>query len=109
MKKNIIESPFLPAAKKKVCSHLKDIVCELEQNGTVFDWRTGIISDKSDGNILLSETDIDFDLVNDTFNIPNYINMDKSRGLIFCKKCWCSIQKKTKGKIFNSSIQPTYK
>lgn len=106
MKIDIVESPFKPATKKTVCSHLAPIVDLLEKNGTKFDWVTGIIPDKAAGNILLSESDIDFDLIKNGVNVPEYINLYSSRELIFCKKCWCAIEKKEPGKVFNSSVQP---
>lgn len=106
MKIDIVESPFKPATRKAVCSHLAPIVDMLEKNGVGFDWVTGVIPDKAAGNILLSESDIDFRLIEDSFNIPDYINVDSSRNLIFCKKCWCAVEKKQLGKVYNSSIQP---
>ncbi len=109
MKIDIIESPFKPATRKATCSHLAPITDLLEKHGAVFDWNTGLIPDKSAGNILLSESDIDFDLIINNVNIPNYINLDSSRELIFCNKCWCAIEKKVPEKVYNSSIQPKQK
>ena len=106
MKIDIIESPFYPSTKKSLCSHLTPIVEVLENNGCLFDWETGVIPDKAAGNILLADFNIDFSLIERTFNIPDFINVDSSRNLIFCNKCWCGIEKKQLGKIFNSSVQP---
>lgn len=106
MKIDIVESPFKPATKKAVCSHLAPIVNLLEEKGAVFDWLTGVIPDKAAGNILLSENNIDFGLIKAKFNIPDYINIDETRNLIFCNKCWCAVEKKQPNKIYNSSIQP---
>lgn len=108
MKIEIIESPFRPATKKSVCSHLAPIVDLLEKNGHIFDWNTGVIPDKAAGNILLAESSIDFNLIDRMVNVPEYINVDRSRDLIFCKKCWCAVEKKQIGKVYNSSVQPTY-
>lgn len=106
MKIDIIESPFKPATKKSVCSHLAPIVNLLEKHGAAFDWATGVIPDKAAGNILLAETAIDVGLIEEKVNVPDYINIDRSRDLIFCKKCWCAIESKQPGKIYNSSVQP---
>lgn len=106
MKLNIVESPFLPATRQAVCSHLTPIVNILEDHGCLFDWSTGVIPDKAAGNILLSEMDIDFDIIEQLIDIPAYININRSRHLIFCKKCWCAIERKRAGKVYNSSIQP---
>ena len=106
MKFEIIESPFKPATRSTVCSHLEPIVDFLEKSGAKFDWVTGVIPDKAAGNILLSEGDIDFLLIENNFNIPEYIYLDRSRNLVFCKKCWCAIEKKQPGKVYNSSVQP---
>ena len=108
MKINIVESPYKPATKNTVCSHLSPIVDLVEKNGGKFDWSTGVIPDKAAGNILLSESDINFALIEQSFNIPEYINIDRSRELIFCNKCWCAIEKKKTGKVYNSSVQPKY-
>lgn len=107
MKINIVESPFRPPTRRSVCSHLAPITEVLEKNGCIFDWSTGVIPDKAEGNILVSESDIDFGLIEDKFHIPDYIKLDRSRELIFCNKCWCAVEKKTPGKVYNSSIQPT--
>ena len=90
-----------------VCSHLAPIVALLENNGCKFDWVTGVIPDKAAGNILLADTEIDLELIENSFNIPSYINIDASRNLVFCNKCWCAIEKKQVGKVFNSSVQPS--
>lgn len=106
MKIDIVESPFKPATRDAVCSHLASIVDVLEKNGCKFDWSTGVIPDKAAGNILLADTDIDFELIEKSFNVPGYINISPSRNLVFCNKCWCAIERKQPGKIFNSSVQP---
>jgi len=107
MKIDIVELPCRPATKKTVCSHLAPIVDLLEKHGTVFDWVTGLIPDKTVGNILLSESNIDFALITDNINVPSYINLDSSRELIFCNKCWCGVKKKCPEKLttlrFNQS------
>jgi hypothetical protein len=106
MKIEIIESPYKPATKQSVCSHLAPIVQLMEKHGAKLDWTTGLIPDKAAGNILLSETEIDFKLIEEKVNIPDYINIDPNRKIIFCKKCWCGIEKKDLGKVYNSSVQP---
>lgn len=106
MKINIVESPFKPATRRSVCSHLTPIVDFLENDGHKFDWDTGVIPDKAAGNILVAETDIDFKSIEDQFNVPDYLNLDRSRGVIFCNKCWCAIEEKVLGKVYNSSVQP---
>lgn len=106
MKIEIVESPFEPATRLSVCSHLVPIVNFLEKCGAEFDWAAGVIPDKAVGNILLSEDDIDFVLIEDNFNIPDYLFLDRFRNMIFCKKCWCVVEKKSPGKVYNSSIQP---
>ncbi len=107
-KRTIIESPFLPATRTRVCSHLKEIVLFLENEGTIFDWKTGLIPDKNDGMILLADAFSDINKISDVFQLPDFIVANSHRELISCRKCWCSIEKKKKGKIFNSSIQPLY-
>ncbi len=106
MKIEIVESPYKPAKKLSVCSHLEPITQLMENNGAKLDWATGLIPDKAAGNILLSETKIDFNLIEDKVNIPDYINLDPNREIIFCNKCWCAIERKDLSKIYNSSIQP---
>ena len=51
MKLSIQESPYKSATKDEVCSHLKPVLTELENNGNMR--INGIISDRSDGNIML--------------------------------------------------------
>jgi hypothetical protein len=108
MKIDIVESPFIPATRKSVCSHLQPILEKLINYGCTFDWSTGVIPDKGDGNILLAEKHMDIEKIKEDFNIPDFLNLDGDRQLIFCKKCWCSLLKKEPGKVFNSTIQPTY-
>lgn len=104
MKVKIIESPFKPATKTEVCSHLQPILRKLEEHGNQRDAVNNIISDRSDGNIMLVEKDIDFELINSTFEVPNYIILRKTRG-IMCSKCWCAIEKKNKDRIFQTGAK----
>ncbi|TEW50225.1 hypothetical protein [Psychromonas algicola] len=104
MKVNIIESPFKPATKNEVCSHLQPILKVLEEHGNQRDAVNNIINDRSDGNIMLVEKDIDFELVGDIFEVPSYIILQESRG-IMCSKCWCAIEKKNKDRIFQTGTK----
>lgn len=103
MKQTIQESPYKTATKDNVCTHLQPILKVLEDNGNVVDRKTGIICDKGDGNILLVEESIDFELIRKSFEIPSFIVLEDDKNRVFCSKCWCSIEKKIEGRTFNSS------
>ncbi|WP_444925749.1 hypothetical protein ACJJI4_15755 [Microbulbifer sp. TRSA002] len=108
MKQKIKESPYKTATKFDVCTHLQPILKVLEANGNVADRLTGIICDKGDGNILLVEKDIDFNLLEAYFELPNFIMINEQKNRIVCSKCWCSIEKKVLGKKFNTSQKIIY-
>ena len=98
MKQKIQETPYKSATKDEVCSHLKPIVKLLEDNGNKVDRLTGIICDKGDGNILLLENDIDFKLIENHFDLPDFVTLNEQKKRVVCSKCWCSFEKKVAGK-----------
>ena len=104
MKIQIIESPFKPASKTELCSHLQPILKTLEEYGNQRDTINNVINDRSDGNIMLVEDDIDIKLINSIFDIPEYIVLRDSKS-IMCSKCWCAIEKKNKDRIFQTGTK----
>lgn len=85
------------------CCHLIPILNLLEREGNEMDRETGIICDKAEGNIALVHRIIDFTLITDTFDLPNFIFLSEKAQKISCGKCWCRIERKVKGKVYNSS------
>ncbi|WP_444919799.1 hypothetical protein ACJJID_12715 [Microbulbifer sp. CnH-101-G] len=108
MKQKIKEKPYKTATKFDVCTHLQPIVKVLEDNGNAADRLTGIICDKGDGNILLVENEIDFKLIENHFELPDFIVMNEQKSRIVCSKCWCSLEKKVTGRKFNTSQKIFY-
>ena len=108
MKQKIQETPYKSAMKDEVCSHLKPIVKLLENNGNKPDRSSGIICDKGDGNILLLEHDIDFQLIENHFDLPNFITLNEQKNRVVCSKCWCSFEKKAPEKALNTSQKIYY-
>ena len=94
MKQKITETPYKTATKTDVCSHLQPMLKALESNGNIVDRATGIICDKANGNIMLLEKNIEYDVIESLFELPEFIHLNKKKDRITCGKCWCSLEKK---------------
>ena len=79
----------------RVCSHLEPILEVLESSGNSYNHYDPLYRDKYSESKLILDRPINFDLIEQTFVIPPFIVLSRSKALVFCKRCWCSIVEKT--------------
>ena len=78
--------------KRSVCSHLKQILDLLVRNGNSFDESKPLISDPRGGGATLCVVKpINFDLIQQTFEIPAHIELNRNEKAVICRRCWCDI------------------
>lgn len=77
-----------------VCSHLEPILNKLEEHGAKWDKSQKLKTDKGGAYTLKLKTPIDFNLIEDTFEIPHFIEISKEFNSIICRRCWCDIEGK---------------
>lgn len=81
--------------KHSVCSHLKQILEFMIENGNSFDRSKPLqVNSREGGATLVVDKPIDFDSIRDAFEIPSYIEMNQKYRAIICRRCWCDISEK---------------
>lgn len=73
-----------------VCSHLQPILELLSQHGNRFD-NSGPLDKSRGGSTRLVSQPIDFELVEESFEIPKFIELNRPARTVICRKCWCDI------------------
>lgn len=81
--------------KVDVCSHLTPILGLLEARGNSYDRSKALYRDKYSEYQKEVSKPIDFDLIEESFEIPNFIVLDRRRKSVLCQTCWCAIVEKT--------------
>ena len=76
----------------QVCSHLKPIQDLLTENGNSFSHPSRLIKERDGASIKLLPKPIDFDLVEQSFEIPSFITLGIENNAILCERCWCEIK-----------------
>ena len=74
-----------------VCSHLEPILDFLEKNGSQYDHVTPMETDKGGGATRRVKGSINFDLIENVFDIPEFIKLNRKEKALFCTRCWCDI------------------
>lgn len=74
-----------------VCSHLEPILDLLEKNGSRYDHATPMETDKGGGSTRRIKGVINFDLIENVFDIPKFIKLNRKEKSVFCARCWCDI------------------
>ncbi|MCP4323318.1 MAG: hypothetical protein GY787_16015 [Alteromonadales bacterium] len=88
----------------KECDHLKPIIQLLERNGNCVDRKTGILTDKGCGSFIVFLEAINTDLIKSEVELPSFIKISKDK-YVFCERCWFTLEKRQKGKIYMGSKQ----
>ena len=73
-----------------VCSHLKPILELLVQHGNAFDASNPLDISRG-GSTRFVEKPIDFQLIQRTFEIPSFIELNPGERAVICRKCWCDL------------------
>ena len=74
-----------------VCSHLRPILALLVSQGNSYDPSEPLQRDKSSASRRLVNGPLDFQLIEDSFEIPKFIVLAREHGTILCQTCWCAI------------------
>lgn len=80
--------------KHDVCSHLRQILKVLEENGATWDKTKPLTTDKGGARSLKLKGKINFKLISDTFELPSFIELSPEYKSIICRRCWCDIEGK---------------
>jgi hypothetical protein len=78
-----------------VCSHLRPILRVLEEHGNKYDPSEPLYRDKYSEAKRVMDYPLNFDLIENTFAIPDFISLSRAKRTILCQVCWCSIVEKT--------------
>jgi hypothetical protein len=73
-----------------VCSHLQPILELLSLRGNAFD-ASGPLDKSRGGSTRLVAKPIDFELIERSFEIPTFIELNRTDRAVICRKCWCDI------------------
>ncbi len=77
-----------------VCSHLLAILQLLELHGNSCERSIPLYRDKYSEHQRAVNKPIDFDLIEETFEIPSFISLNRERRTVLCQTCWCAIVEK---------------
>lgn len=77
-----------------VCSHLQSILEVLEEHGNTFDHSAPLDKSRGGSTRLVSKP-IDFELIERTFEIPEFIEFNNPHRAVICRRCWCDIASNT--------------
>ena len=95
MKRKIVGSEFAdPDPESSVCSHLQPILDLLAESGNSFD-RSAPMNRSRGGATRLVTKPIDFTLIEATFEVPAFIELDRPREAVICRRCWCDISRQS--------------
>src|SRR4051812_37589832 len=73
-----------------VCSHLQPILKLLTENGNGYDSSKPLDRSRGGSTCLLSKP-IAFNLIEDHFEIPTFIELRKPDQSVVCRRCWCDL------------------
>ncbi len=76
----------------QVCSHLRPILDLLASHGNSYDPSAPLYTDKGGGHTgSVTSHPIDFELIERTFEIPSFIELNRRLRSVVCRRCWCAI------------------
>ncbi len=73
-----------------VCSHLQEILDLLVEHGNSFDHSLPLERLRG-GSTRFVAKPINFDLIERTFELPKFIELNKGQHCVICRRCWCDI------------------
>lgn len=89
-KRTVNGSDFADVAlEHSVCSHLQPILELLKEHGNIVDDSRAL--DKTRGGSRFVMRPIDFALIETTFEIPKFIELNRASRAVICRRCWCDI------------------
>ena len=75
---------------RSVCSHLQPILDLLRQHGNIFNDPSPLEKTRGGATRLVAKP-IDFALIEGSFEIPKFIELNRVARAVICRKCWCDI------------------
>lgn len=95
MKRKISGSQFSDTnLEYSVCSHLQPILDFLKDHGAVLNEGEKLFTDKGGAHTLKLKSKIDFNALENSFDLPEFIELSRQYNSIICRKCWCDIEGK---------------